>query len=821
MEKRIYFQFLILLFLSITSLQAQVFDWEWQNPKPTGADHNDAIILTPSKFLLLGNGGSVLISEDAGSTWTRQNIDTSYRDIYAVSFVDQQIGYVCGTGGLIMKTTNGGTDWQFLNSGVTVVLWDIEFIDANKGFAVGAAGNILSTINGGETWTSSTIGTTTIYKLHFVNDTLGYMGSASATTGRLFQTTDGGTTWVNISANITGLDGTVRGIYFTDINTGFISNSTGKIYKTTDGGATGVVVYNIGATTVSIYEVKFIDPLKGIAITSAGRIITTADGGTTWNLIQTDATKNLFGLGILTTPSKANASIIVGGDAGTIVKSFDGGITWELGYEAASQQQLQRASFPSENVGYVVGGSITTGNTFGDILKTTDAGETWTKLPFQTDTRIYSVFFINDNLGYIGSVGPTGVYKTTDGGLNWTSLNTGTGVASSIIYDIDFVDENKGFAIYSSGSVAKTTDGGTSWTPISSGWTGAAIYDMFIVNQNVMYLCGPGGRISRSIDGGSIFVQLTSLGTATLYSLHFFSTTSGYIAASGGRIFKTTDGLSFSEIPSPVLTTITLYAIRFVNETDGWFGASGGDVYYTEDGGISWTESNISLGTSQSTRDIQFAGNRMFVIGTDGMIIRGYSDVNIPVELTSFNADIVGTKVALNWTTASEVNNSGFSIERKTELNDFVPLSFIKGNGTVTGKSNYSFIDDSPVNGTSFYRLKQIDFDGSFEFSKEIQVDFSGDLTFNLGQNYPNPFNPTTNIKYTIPSTRNVSLKVFDILGNEVATLINEQQSAGSYNVVFDTRSLGDNGKSLSSGIYFYQLKSGELTSVKKLILIK
>jgi hypothetical protein len=187
----------------------------------------------------------------------------------------------------------------------------------------------------------------------------------------------------------------------------------------------------------------------------------------------------------------------------------------------------------------------------------------------------------------------------------------------------------------------------------------------------------------------------------------------------------------------------------------------------------------------------------------------------VPVELTSFSALLFNNVVQLNWTTATETNNSGFYLERKT-AEDFETVAFIQGKGTTTEKQFYTFSDDiSSLNSEKFYyRLKQIDYDGSFAYSNIIEVDNNMPVEYNLAQNYPNPFNPSTRINYQIPADGFVSLKVFDILGNKVATLINEHQAAGSYEFNFD-------GSSLSTGVYFYQLNVNEFTSVKKMLLTK
>jgi len=192
----------------------------------------------------------------------------------------------------------------------------------------------------------------------------------------------------------------------------------------------------------------------------------------------------------------------------------------------------------------------------------------------------------------------------------------------------------------------------------------------------------------------------------------------------------------------------------------------------------------------------------------------------IPVELESFSANVIGTDVLLNWITSTENNNSGFEVQRKTEEeNDFKSLTFIKGNGTTTEQNFYAFIDKNSPSGFITYRLKQIDFDGSFEYSNSIEVTIDVPTKFSLEQNYPNPFNPTTKIRYEIPNQAQndkmfVTLKIYDVLGNEIATLINEEKSAGSYEVDFDAAKL-------TSGVYFYQLKVGNLITTKKMILMK
>jgi N-acetylneuraminic acid mutarotase len=185
----------------------------------------------------------------------------------------------------------------------------------------------------------------------------------------------------------------------------------------------------------------------------------------------------------------------------------------------------------------------------------------------------------------------------------------------------------------------------------------------------------------------------------------------------------------------------------------------------------------------------------------------------IPVELTAFNARIDNGNVILNWQTATEINNSGFEIQRRSE-GGYSSIGFVEGFGTTTETQNYSFIDSRVNTGTYFYRLKQIDFDGTFAYSDEIMVEVTPPLSFTLEQNFPNPFNPTTTIYYKLPENAFVTLKVFDILGNEVATLVNEAKEAGNHIVDFDA-------SEISSGIYFYTIQTGNFTQTKKMTLMK
>jgi len=226
-----------------------------------------------------------------------------------------------------------------------------------------------------------------------------------------------------------------------------------------------------------------------------------------------------------------------------------------------------------------------------------------------------------------------------------------------------------------------------------------------------------------------------------------------------------------------------------------------------------------TLGSNGVPIALSLAANDFFgATASDEMYVDDYTVADllgVPVELTSFTASTneLG-QVILNWQTATETNNRMFEIQRKDANNGYTTIGYVNGAGTTTNPQSYSYADKNVNNGTYTYRLKQLDFNGRFEYSNEVEVTVSGPKTFNLAQNYPNPFNPTTNISFSVPQSGKVKLAVYNMIGQEVAVLVNGVVSEGSHVVEF-------NAKSLPSGAYFYKLESGNSVSIKKMLLLK
>ena len=283
---------------------------------------------------------------------------------------------------------------------------------------------------------------------------------------------------------------------------------------------------------------------------------------------------------------------------------------------------------------------------------------------------------------------------------------------------------------------------------------------------------------------------------------------------------------------SETVTEFSIYAARWDNSP-----SPSVTVEYSTDSGTSWTSLGTITGSDFSDDKVykQFTYSSLNISPESGKTLQIrfrttagermlYDDFSVtyggavPIELTSFTANVSDNAVKLTWATATEVNSYGFEIERTSVKNTWETLGFVEGAGNSNSPKEYSFVDNSVSNGKYTYRLKQIDLDGSYKYSKEIEVTVGAPTKFELAQNYPNPFNPTTTINYAIPKVSEsgvaVQLKVYDALGREVATLVNGKQTAGEYSVKFDA-------SKMTSGIYFYTLRAGNFVQTRKMILMK
>ncbi|MFC2103058.1 T9SS type A sorting domain-containing protein [Bacteroidota bacterium] len=312
------------------------------------------------------------------------------------------------------------------------------------------------------------------------------------------------------------------------------------------------------------------------------------------------------------------------------------------------------------------------------------------------------------------------------------------------------------------------------------------------------------------------------------------STASGNVMVADADDCGSSGGGSSGDITLVTPLDASLYETVWIEFDNDWQAIDSDDfamVDVSVDGGSSWQNVlTFDVTDIRNTHEIidisSIAGNSSSLLvrlvsiqpgwdwwwAVDNFAVMGQSIV--PVELTSFAAVAAGNNVHLNWTTATETNNQGFEIQRSSVDGEYEKVSFVPGFGTTTETKSYSYTDSKIISGSYTYRLKQIDFDGTYDYSEVVIVEVTTPIEYALEQNYPNPFNPATIISYSIPQDGLVTLEVFNLLGEKVASLVNEVKEAGKYEVNFDA-------SNLASGIYVYNLKANSFNAVKKMLLMK
>jgi photosystem II stability/assembly factor-like uncharacterized protein len=399
----------------------------------------------------------------------------------------------------------------------------------------------------------------------------------------------------------------------------------------------------------------------------------------------------------------------------------------------------------------------------------------WIKQNSPVADRLLSIHFVSPTMGYAsGEYGR--MLKTTDGGTSWNILNSGTNAAFHVVH---FVNDT-GYLFGNGPTLLRSTNGGNNWTPLTLTIPGSTGYGYInsaaIFDGKNMIVCGEyvvdiniKAFIARSTNAGTNWQVQTHDSITAFNSIAFTDQYTGYVVGSTNSkispILKTTDGgISWKAQQSNVYGN--LYSVFFVNTTNGYVGGWNGTLLVTNNAGESWIARNYGYKTISS------------IFATDTSTIYGVTDAFSTGEIyrTSDNGN--------TWTI--QFNHS----------QPFQAIYFLdKQTGFAVGDSGYIF--KTTTGGTT-----------------SINVRSSVISEYRLDQNYPNPFNPTTTIRYSLPKSTNVKLVIYDLLGREITTLVNEEQSAGWKEVEW-------NAKDVSSGIYFYKIQAGSFVETKKMMILK
>ena len=796
-------------------------------------------------------GGGIWKSTDFGDTWTllsnttnwnfknvkQLRIDPSH-NIYAVTKAFNYKGGVGGyyTNGGLYKSTDGGTNWNKISTTSINYYYngtDVIPISSSVILFATDGGGIYKTTDGGSNWSHITSGLPTDYfnRIAMAQDpntsTTVYAVFSSETYDSpyyglrgIYKSTNSGTDWSELT------------------RPGRLSSTDNLTYLSKQGWYGNTIAVD-SHNSNNIY-LGGVDDMKS------------TDGGSSWK--QLTYWDTYYGTpyvhadhhAIVFDPNTAN--IVYDGNDGGIFKTTDGGSNWNsLNYNLEVTQFYGGATAKSSAV--YAGGTQDNGH-----LKYS-SGTSWAEI-YGGDGGYAAIDQNNSDVLYEEYV-YLDMHKTTNGGTNWNSCTNGLSDAGNGNYCLFIAPfamdpENSNVLIAGSDNVWLTTDAASNWKS-SSGTlsSGEKVSAVTIVKSSSPYL-GFAGTTD-----GKVFVCTSMTGSSDTWTDISPAGNNGawvrritvdlndynkiYICYSGYNNdgvtptkhvwYSSNQGSSWSDISgnlpdAPVHSLV----VDPINSQTLYLGTEVG-VFETTDRGGTWSRKGVGMPDYAPVDElvIQSGTNKLFAFthGRSAFVTTSA----LPVELTSFNAIVNNEVVKLFWQTATEVNNYGFEIDRRSSTSQnsstsgWEKIGFVKGSGNSNSLKQYSFTDVANRAGKYYYKLKQIDVDGNSTYSNIIEVNIKAPCKFILAQNYPNPFGGKTvsgvsftKIKYSVPSNASVSLKVFDVLGREVATLINDDLEKGNYQAEFKAMNL-------PSGTYFYRLmakgKFGKFSQTKKMVYLR
>lgn len=721
-----------------------------------------------------------IYSQSGGWQWS--NPKPQGGTVQNMKMIDANNWYAMCDYGVMIKTTNAGINWTAFSIGYQSTLYPAAgiytnllsgwFFDANN-FVLGTASSrgIVRSSNGGVTFDTTQIlatGSGSVYDFHFINAQTGYFCGTS--TYKIQKTTNGGLNWSAVPFTATS---TLYSIHAPDTNNIVVTSTSGNTYFTTNAGINWTTS-NVG-TTNTLYDSKWINATTGYLCGSSGCFRYTTNGGANWQGTNPPTT------GTMNRVLVSGSTIYVGGfDQTNIYSTTDNGTTWNTIPYAASGQFSIFNIYSMD----IVGSTILVAGTYGLMNKSTNSGANWVIASAHSTVANMVDLYASSGNGRVIAIGSnTGgldacVYST-NGGTTW---NTGTGaVPDQVLSDLSMRNSTTGYVSGRFGIFWKTTDGGATWDTSKSHNSALASYfcnGVDFIDDNTGWIVGgvPGvggsTKIFKTTNAGVNWTEQTSAYSGPIaVRVKMLNATTGFIAGAG-QFQKTTDGgatwvLTMAGLPaSPTLNSLSVIDANNIFTT-----TSSAQVFSSSDGGANWANLNFPLTN----------------IGT--LFCTDWINAN-----TGMVAGIFGT--------VGKTTNRGATWEI-SQTGGYTTMGI-----DMVHQDTAFAVCGNTFGGEVFKYVRSLT--GTITWHNEIPSEYS------LSQNYPNPFNPETKIKFTLPKEGNVTLKIFDITGQEVETLI-DGLGFRSGTITYDF-----NGSELSSGVYFYSLfVDNNRIDTKKMVLVK
>ena len=693
-------------------------------------------------------------STDDGVTWVLLNNGLENQYINPIDFNSQGHIFIPASG--IFRSTSNGDSWIQINNGLpsNQIFNDLIICSNGELLTKGVGGVMFRSTNNGDNWIQVNIG----YVSSIAISSAGELFAGGL--GQIYRSIDNGNSWfannngINPSLYILSISFNSSGIIYGSATSG---GSSGTLYRSTNNGDSWTVINN----GLPLFE-------------SSDKIVVNKNN-------------SLF------------VPIFLSGEVGTVYRSTDNGNNW-----LTTPMQTTLSDW-NDNLVANSNGDIFCPDNGRGIFRSTDEGANWVEINNGLDLKSANSIHLSDNNKLYASTN-AGIFSSTNNGDNWMNINTN--FIHSTINTLLSGSDSKIFAGTFFGGLYRSDDNGTNWVAVNNGlsiygFTDGHIND--ILENSADYLFTSAGywesEVYRSTDGGENWQQslgYTQTGSSYIGSLAVNSDGDVYAGAYAKLMHSEDNGVNWTAINLPFTYKVAAVAINPYNHI--FVAAYTQGIYRSMDNGASWSLIGFQ---NNWLKVLEINSNGIIFAGTEDGLFRSSDNGNNWTQITTFQVrDVTFDKNGFVYVSSDKVYRSTNNGDNWTEISTGLPDAYI--HSLAVDEDGYIF---AGTLNNGVYR--------SLESTTSVGDDnLKSPNSFALEQNYPNPFNPSTSIQYRVSSISQVILKVYDVLGNEVATLVNEEKPVGSYEVKFDA-------SGLSSGIYFYKLQAGSLVETRKMILMK
>lgn len=793
MNRTLIIEFCLFLILSLVEVNAQSCGNRFVN---LSYSLNDVAFSSNESFIAVGDNGKILKTENGGINWN-EAISGSSNNLRKIQMVNTSVGYILGDNGTLIKTDDGGNNWFALKPTVTEYPYveNLYFTSPDSGFVFGGDGKVFKTTDGGRTWNRKTLNSwEDLNSMIFINDSTGFVCGRSNT---LFKTTNRGESWISYNLSSLGFNINFIKVVFVSDEIGYLLEGDGNLVKTTDGGDSW---FKVGqAYTDYAVSMTFLNKNIGYIVGgwTSPAFYRTMNGGLTWQRVDFGQAGSLSGIAMNDTWTQG---VVVGDGAGYGYTSESGRFilyldqtenSWKNACYLNGSINFYDLLFTNSQTGYLTGGYY---QSSGVLYKTRDQGVTWAPLSFNPQYGIRHIFAVNRDTLYISS---DSTYQSVDGGETWKSLTKESG--NMYFYGGNGVIQDF-YSIYKSGNSGKT------WEKVLTG--SGFLCDVTFTNPSTGYAVGYHCAYT-SVDSGKVWNPYPALPSRFYCTIYFQNKDTGFVGGDDGLLYRTRNGGIAWDSISTGITYLKINDVKFTNDTLGYLiaGNDGGltNLYSTSDGGSSWQFLNQ---ISENLRNIAIdSDGNIYFPGERGALseITQKTPPSIAGSLKGPHILLKNTPViystfpqpgsTFHWKVSSDLSYENFG-------------DSIKVNFPVSGTYKLSV---TPVNdcGGGVLRTIEITVLDSFPSTPVTPTSIPYHDVYTDIQVYPNPFDQE--LHTSLPAKGRYLFTLYNIQGKAILKAAYDQSSDQEIRIATSN---------VKSGIYFLEIERSGQKVKRKLIKV-